>query len=1053
MVPPPAFEVVRVRPGPAATAWLVQHLHRLQADDPLISPVSVVLASHHAGLHLRRALAARGYAGVRFVVVGQLTEALGASRLAAQGRAPLTAVTRDALVREGLRTGEGPLADSAGQAGLVDRAAALSAELRRRDDLTADTARILDSGTATARAAIRAIGEYERRRLEAGLYDDIDLLESAATSVDSGAADGVLRELGAVVLHLPSRLDAPAVALVRALARRTTVTVALTGFDGVDDVDASRLGVAPPVTSAGEAMPPATASVVIASDPIAEVREAVRGALVAMEADDPVPLHRTAIVYRDEKTYGTALRDALRAAGITLAVLGGGPLLDFVAARGLLGLIRLRDQDLARPAVLAWLSGLPHGGGVLRNQARWDQLSRDAGVVRGADQWRHRLTELADARARRLDQPDADRDDPTAEAHRAAIERDIEDARRIVEHIDAIDTLTTPPGDSTWQAHVDWALRLRDEFLTPDTSWTAGDREASQMVDEVVRRLAAAGAVEPVVSVAVFLRALEDGLRARRRPEGRLGTGVVIGPHRLLLGMDFNRVHLLGAVESSFPAPLPIDPLLAGDPLGRREEHEAAERRDWLVALAAADGGEVVVSAPLTDSDGRAVYPSPWLLELLADGGAPPSATAVRDGSLTHPRLHRSGGDDHQRSKATPLHLAERREWEAAAAQRAQMDLADIPLARRDDLPLGRGLTVVRARRSAQLTEFDGNLAAVAGLPLIARGLSEQSQSATGVQTWATCPFRFLLGRVLVVAPTEDVEDNRWWQIDAAERGSLIHRILERFFDEVAETGHPPPGVAYGDAEIRHMMAIAAEECDRLERRGATGHQLVWANERSAILADLLILLRHDAEQRATGGWRPAYLEQAFGMAFDGSWPAVEVELPDGRTVTLRGLIDRVDRSPAAVRVIDYKTGRADDVEVSVANRLRGGHTLQLPLYARAVRDRERAAGRPAPATTALYWFCTVRGGFKQPTIQVDDAVEAELTHVLADIDSGVRAGCFPQVPGEFSDFWGSCENCTWCDYNSLCPSGRETLAQAKSGDAALQPYRALQPQPPEVEG
>ncbi len=585
-----APEIVRMSPGPVATAWLLPQLRGLQVDDPL-SPVTVVVPSHHAGLHLRRTLAAQGYAGVRFMVLSELAEALGASRLASEGRAPLTAVTRDALVREGLRAGDRPLAESAGQAGLVDRVSALSVELRRRDDLAVDTGRILGGGTATSRAAIRAIGEYERRRLKAGLYDEVDLLGSAVTALDDGAVDGVLREHGAVVLHLPSRLDAPTAALVRALARRTTVTIALTDVDAEDEAAAARLGVDPPVTSAGEAIPPATASVVIASDPIAEARDAVRGALAALEGDESVPLHRIAIVYRDEETYGTALRDTLRASGVTPAVLGGRPLLDSVAARSLLGLIRLRDQDLARPAVLAWLSGLPHGGGVLRNQARWDQLSRDAGVVRGADQWRHRLTELAEARSRLLAQPDADRDDPTAEARRAAIERDVVDGRRIVEHVAAIDTLTTPPSEPTWQAHVAWALRLRDEFLTPDASWTAEGREASQMVEEVVRGLAAAGAVEPSVSVAVFLRALEDGLRARTRPEGRLGSGVVIGPHRLLLGMDFDRVHVLGAVESSFPAPLPIDPLLAGDPLGRREEHEAAERRDWLVALAAADGG------------------------------------------------------------------------------------------------------------------------------------------------------------------------------------------------------------------------------------------------------------------------------------------------------------------------------------------------------------------------------------------------------------------------------------------------------------------------------
>jgi hypothetical protein len=67
-------------------------------------------------------------------------------------------------------------------------------------------------------------------------------------------------------------------------------------------------------------------------------------------------------------------------------------------------------------------------------------------------------------------------------------------------------------------AHVGWALALRDRFLAPDSAWTAEDLEASQMVEEVVRGLSAAHDIEPTVSVGAFLRALEDGLRTRRRP-------------------------------------------------------------------------------------------------------------------------------------------------------------------------------------------------------------------------------------------------------------------------------------------------------------------------------------------------------------------------------------------------------------------------------------------------------------------------------------------------------------------------------------------------------
>ena len=629
------------------------------------------------------------------------------------------------------------------------------------------------------------------------------------------------------------------------------------------------------------------------------------------------------------------------------------------------------------------------------------------------------------------------------EARRAAVERDIDDAHQIAEQVAAIDMATRPPEEPTWKAHVSWALALRDQFLAPDGAWTPEDQEASQMVEEVVRGLATAQDVEPTVSVGVFRRALEDGMRTRRRPDGRLGSGVVIGPHRLLLGMDFDSIHVLGAIEASFPGTAPIDPLLVGDPLERRARQEDDSRRDWLAALAAGDGGDVIVSAPVVDSEGRAVYPSPWLLELLADGGTPPAATAVRTGSVTHARLRRVGTAAPALGGGTPLNLAERRGWEAIAAHRGGADLARTALAGREDLPLGRALHTVRARRSSRLTEFDGNVSGVAELPLIARGLTGPAQSASGVEAWATCPFRFLLGRVLAVAATEDVEDERWWQIDPAERGTLIHRILERFFVEVASSSNPAPGVAYGAGDLRRIDAIAVEEFDRAAVRGVIGHPLVWENERATILADLRTLLRLDAEQRGAGGWRPAHLEQPFGMAPDGSsWPQVTVALPDGRSIALRGLIDRVDRNEEAVRVIDYKTGRDPGTAVTTINRLDGGRAVQLPLYARAVRDRDRAEGRPVPVVTALYWYCTSRGGFRQREVRIDDEVEATLTDVLAGIDAGVRAGCFPAVPGAFQEFRGAARTAVLRLQTPALAAGI-FISAAKSADPAVAPYRA----------
>jgi RecB family exonuclease len=785
--------------------------------------------------------------------------------------------------------------------------------------------------------------------------------------------------------------------------------------------------------------------VVIAPDAVEEVRSAVREAIAAMERDPPVPLHRQAIVYRDADVYGPLLRDTVAAAGLPFASLDGRPLADTVPARALLNLLRLREADFSRAAVLGWLSGLPGSGGVLRNQARWDKLSRDAGVIRGAVQWGDRLDALATETARRRDEWLRDDADESSGRIRA-MERDIEECRAIADHIRALAELTAPPAERTWPAHVAWIHRLRDEVLTPDRAWSDADRESSQRVGEIVDALGAAADVEPDVDVSVVLRALEDALRAQRRPEGRFGGGIVIGPHDALSGIDLDRVHILGVVEGTFPAAMRPDPLLPGDPLDLRSEHEAGDRRAWRMALeAAGGGGETVVSAPMVDVEGRAAFPSPWLLRVLDEDGRRPAATEVRSGRAAHERLRHTGSELAATYTQPPLSLAERREREALRAYLARIDVARIGLARRDDLPLGRALELTRARGSAGLTDFDGNLISIApASALLQPGLEGRTQSATGVEQWATCPFRFLLGRILWVSATDDADDERWWQIDAAEKGTLIHRILERFFAGVIAAGEPPPGAAYTPAQHARLRAIALEEFAAAETRGVTGHPLVWANERNTILSDLRFLLDVDTERRAAGGWTPAHVEQSFGGERDGSWPAVEVPIGQGRAIRFRGYIDRVDTAPGLARVIDYKSGSTKASAFSVANRLDAGRRLQLPVYAEAVRQQARHAGATPPATIALYWYATAKANFDVREITVTPEVERVLAEVLTTIDAGVRGGCFPQVPGDWNDHAARCDNCRYCDYDTVCPAGREVLAATKRESGGTLLHREL---------
>ena len=117
-----------------------------------------------------------------------------------------------------------------------------------------------------------------------------------------------------------------------------------------------------------------------------------------------------------------------------------------------------------------------------------------------------------------------------------------------------------------------------------------------------------------------------------------------------------------------------------------------------------------------------------------------------------------------------------------------------------------------------------------------------------------------------------------------------------------------------------------------------------------------------DSAHRITHGTAPMFAELGFGF-IEESIEAVEIALPDGRTLRVRGRIDRVDLGrDGTIHVVDYKTGSYHQGyrDILSGDPVGGGTKLQLPIYGLAGRVARHAE---APVR-AEYWFVTTRGGF-----------------------------------------------------------------------------------------
>jgi RecB family exonuclease len=394
----------------------------------------------------------------------------------------------------------------------------------------------------------------------------------------------------------------------------------------------------------------------------------------------------------------------------------------------------------------------------------------------------------------------------------------------------------------------------------------------------------------------------------------------------------------------------------------------------------------------------------------------------------------------------TDLRLAAALTWQAGGH-----DLAQHPLAARPELPLPAALRAMRARRSRAFTRYDGNLSELAGVSQrMSRAFDGGVTSASAIERWSGCHFAYLLRDVVGVRQTDRPEER--WRIGHDERGNLFHRILDRFYRELAKQGRLSGPVVFGPADHLMIERIANDEIAALETAGKTGHLLTWEAERESILADLHALLEWEQTWGFESGVVPALFEHRFGYNEAPSdaassekrpagWPAATVTLEDGRRVAFLGRVDRVDFGPADAEprralIVDYKSGSTRSYAEMGEDPLQGGRHVQLALYARALRAALVEQVGPEQAALAEiqaeYRFVSSRGEFARLPVLSTPELDTALDSLVQRVADGVGRGVFLAIPGE-ATWEGSSNNCTFCAYDKVCPSNRGATSARKA--------------------
>lgn len=980
----------------------------VKANDPMAT-VTVVAPSQVAATVARRHLARHGaqqgrgpgIAGIDVTTTVRLAERLAAAALAP--RRPLTGPLLTAAWRSVLRTNPGVFAGVAEHPATVRALGAAHRELRTVSDGNLE---VIAGGSTVARDLVR-LHRVVQQQLAAQWYDSRDLLDAANHHVDAFDPGHP------VILYLPQDLTAPEQHFVTALASRTSVTV-LDGRTGVIRADERHHAA---VTLQEEetvvvTVPTATA-LLNASDSDDEVRCVVRDVVSALEH---TPADRVAVLYGAREPYARLLHEHFAAAGIRVTGPGPRPVVERAVSRAVLGLLALADDQVSRGPLFRALADAPvlDLRGALVPVARWERVSREAGVLRGED-WERRLGRFAAAEQARAATALTD-DRPVV--HAAALRR-AETATELREFVARLRAeLDAASAMESWTDLSRWAVEFIELLFDDLTRLPAEEQYAATAVLSVLRGLPVLDDVEGAASIAGLRQTLESELADSLPRVGRFGDGVFVAPVAQAVGLDLDVVHVVGLSEDLYPGRPRTDSLLpdqirtiaglptAQDRLNRQYRHLLAAFSAAPVSTASFPRGD------LRRSSNR--LPSRWLLGTMRELSRDNRLTATRWNEVGDlgGALRTSGSFAGELLRT--LDLATEQEWRTRAA------LAGVLV----DSVVNEARDMMRARAGDLFTRFDGDLRGLDGLPDYRVG--DRLISPTALEQYASCPHTFFVSRLLGVAPLEQPEDRVI--ISPADLGTLVHRCLDELVRSYAEEP-PGPGEPWPDDARTRLIEILHRLADDAEADGLTGHPRLWRRERDRLEADLLGMLDADDEWRARVQARVVASEMPFGV---GEHPAVEIAVPGG-AVRLRGSADKVDiAADGTVYVTDVKTGSRRAAEgIAPENPLADGGKLQLPVYGVAAQQR---FGRPDTSVSAGYWF--VRKNPGRVDLSINGDVHNQLTRALDVLTGSIASGLFPQRPPKDADF--AYVQCPYCNPDRIGHSTNRERWERQRHDSPL---------------
>jgi len=534
-----------------------------------------------------------------------------------------------------------------------------------------------------------------------------------------------------------------------------------------------------------------------------------------------------------------------------------------------------------------------------------------------------------------------------------------------------------------------------------------------------------------------FAGTVINSLESSYSVKGDSHRGVIISELNQARGLSAKLVLIPGMLEGLFPSRSSQDPILldrdraalnktlgnTGGPLNLSSRRDREESLLYELALESASN-KIVFSFPrIEQATGKSNLPSWFILELIGrlSGDSDPlpldelsANIRLESGSLIFHRVPLGEFIPSPTDSDIELLLGRANtEWELTRSASRRLAGADPRMARsyiNTELEgSSHPLKAIDARLSKErLTEYEANVD-----ESIAKKSMPLKWSPSALEKYASCPFGYFLKYVLGLYPARRPEG----QSDIPYRavGNAFHSALEQVFQELKDDGKLPLTKDHSQGAIERLENLIEESLDAELMREPAASPVLKKGLIEALEIDAHGTI--DAEIRESEEAEIKYTPTQFELAFD----SVNVDLPTGRHITLKGTIDRVDRSEnGGAQIIDYKWSK----DAKTASSLEGGTQLQPMLYLLAMCQLDPTVS--LKDSSAQYRSISHLSSFDISTLPGEEALAKlpNLHELLGMIIDNIEAGVFPPLRNPRDDekpFGGN--RCKYCEFDLICKS------------------------------